>query len=100
VDAELKSAREYATEIHRGRPYSNFGRFCWNWCLRAEKWAKEKRATRYAPPAERRIEDQAPARRLGRRELEAMLDDPSEQIRELAAEQLRALGGENKLGQD
>ncbi|MDE2097838.1 MAG: hypothetical protein KGL39_11365 [Patescibacteria group bacterium] len=37
VAQEMENARQYLA-IHRGRPYSNLGRFFWNWCLRAEKW--------------------------------------------------------------
>ena len=43
VDQEIRNAYDYATQVHAGRPYSNYARFVWNWLKRAEDWGAKRR---------------------------------------------------------
>jgi len=96
VNAEIVAATEYAM----GRPYKNFARFVWNWCVRAKKWKAEARGS--SGPAWTPDPSAAPqtARTLPRDELEALLQDESEMIREMAREQLEFLDSEGGTVQD
>jgi hypothetical protein len=87
VELEIRAATEYATNFHRGRPYSNFGRFCWNWLLRSERQALRWRgAARTGQPRPAAAIDEG----LRPEQLRAIAEDPEEpaEMRELALREL------------
>jgi hypothetical protein len=101
VDRELRAARDYAENIHAGRPYSNFGRFCWNWLRTASerRLAQMPRKQREAIERRRSSGEQSASAResefppLSREQLEAIANDESEpaDIRELARAELESV---------
>jgi hypothetical protein len=96
VQAEIRAATGYA----KGRPYKNFARFVWNWCVRSELFAARKAAAGYKPDPVIERPPLVEARMLSREDLEKGLLDESETVREFAREQLKLLDGAGQLGQN
>lgn len=99
VEREIRNAREYVEQVHTGRPYKNFGRFCWNWLRTAEdrRLARMNQRERLALE-QRREAGRAPRATavkpsLSREQLEAIARDPAEPepIRELARRELEEM---------